>query len=375
MPNEVTSDMFTVAGDWSFMNMLVLKGETFSLQSWLLKQQCELFATDPTLLDSPYHVKSEVRPEIFRLFLEAIQGTSATITNQNFSELSQLCSEFVFTGLANELSAFCCSPDFKDVRAADARIRVLEDHLSQVEKQIAALEFQIPKQEQTAEALNAALARVSHVESAVNSQATKQEETKAQIAALKAVTVHLQIWGTWPKSLLVPDIPPLFDEFRDKKWSLLWRGSRDGFGVRDFHSRCDGHANTVTLIQTAASEKDVGGFVFGGFTPVEWDSTTGDWKSDDSLKSFLFTLKNPHNIPARKFALKAEEKHKAIWCHSKCGPWFYAIAVSNNCNTNTSSWIDLGDNYTNDTGLDGRIVFTGSHCFKVKEIEVFEITD
>jgi GTPase SAR1 family protein len=27
---------------------------------------------------------------------------------------------------------------------------------------------------------------------------------------------------------------------------LLWRGSRDGFRSRDFHRRCDGHANTLT---------------------------------------------------------------------------------------------------------------------------------
>jgi hypothetical protein len=81
-------------------------------------------------------------------------------------------------------------------------------------------------------------------------------------------------------SVIVSDFPPLFDEFCHKKWSLLWRGSRDGFGVRDFHSRCDGHANTLTLIVTAASEEDVGGFVFGGFTPVPWDSKSG-WKSDD----------------------------------------------------------------------------------------------
>jgi hypothetical protein len=25
------------------------------------------------------------------------------------------------------------------------------------------------------------------------------------------------------------------------KWTLLYRGTRDGFGVEDFHSKCDGH--------------------------------------------------------------------------------------------------------------------------------------
>jgi hypothetical protein len=182
-------------------------------------------------------------------------------------------------------------------------------------------------------------------------------------------------------SLIVNDIPPLFDEFRHKKWELLWRGSRDGFRGRDFHRRCDGHANTLTLIVTAASRKDVGGFVFGGFTPLKWDSTSRDseWeckcKSDDSLRSFLFTLKNPRNIPARKFALEAEEKEKAIRCDSGWGPYFGGMAVSDNCNANTDSYTQLGIAYTNDTGLDGETVFTGSHDFKVKEIEVFEITD
>jgi hypothetical protein len=36
------------------------------------------------------------------------------------------------------------------------------------------------------------------------------------------------------------------------------------------------------------------------------------YKADHSLKSFVFTLKNPHNFPVRKFALKAEKKDRAI---------------------------------------------------------------
>jgi fructose-specific component phosphotransferase system IIB-like protein len=50
------------------------------------------------------------------------------------------------------------------------------------------------------------------------------------------------------------------------------------------------------------------------------------------------------------------------------------MAVSDNCNASTDSCIDLGDSYTNDTGLAGDKVFTGSWTFQVKEIEVFEIT-
>jgi hypothetical protein len=120
---------------------------------------------------------------------------------------------------------------------------------------------------------------------------------------------------------------------------------------------------------------DTKGNIFGGFTPVEWDSSS-KYKADPSLKSFLFTLKNPHNVPARRFALKAERKHETIGCSSDWGPCFGDIGVSDMCNTNTHSFTcNFGESYTNDTGLDGKTFFTPSKNFQGKEIEVFEIKD
>jgi hypothetical protein len=37
------------------------------------------------------------------------------------------------------------------------------------------------------------------------------------------------------------------------KWSLLYRGTRDGFGAKAFHSKCDGHLNTLTLLKAKGS--------------------------------------------------------------------------------------------------------------------------
>jgi hypothetical protein len=59
------------------------------------------------------------------------------------------------------------------------------------------------------------------------------------------------------------DIPNIFAGFRGNRFSPLWPGGRDGFGACDFHSCCDGHANTLTVIL------DTQGTIFGGFTPVE----------------------------------------------------------------------------------------------------------
>jgi hypothetical protein len=248
--------------DRLFMMTLIFDREAFQLPVWLLMQQCELFAATPTLLDSIYHVKSQVHLDVFRFFLGAVNGISITITSQNLSDLSQLCSEFGFNCLANQLSAFRGSPSFKEAEA-DARICDLEKRLAALEQIV---NLQMPKQEQEMQRLNAHSALVDQI--------------RSDVRALKTCRGLMD-------SLIVSDFPSLFDEFRLKKWNLLWRGSRDGFDTGDFHSRCDGHANTVTLIE------DVGGFVFGGFTPVEWESRVWNkthdrnncYTSDDSEKS------------------------------------------------------------------------------------------
>jgi hypothetical protein len=80
-------------------------------------------------------------------------------------------------------------------------------------------------------------------------------------------------------SLIVSEFPPLFDEFRAKRFNLLWR---DSFGAEEFRRRCDGRPDTLTLIV------DTDGNVFGGFRSVKWESRVRNrkcndgWKGDDS---------------------------------------------------------------------------------------------
>jgi hypothetical protein len=48
------------------------------------------------------------------------------------------------------------------------------------------------------------------------------------------------------------------------KLLLLYRGTRDGFCARDFHSKNDGHSNTLTVVKTEATS-----FVFGDFNGLK----------------------------------------------------------------------------------------------------------
>jgi hypothetical protein len=50
------------------------------------------------------------------------------------------------------------------------------------------------------------------------------------------------------------------------------------------------------------------------------------------------------------------------------------MGVCDCCSESTSNWTVLGHAYTNDTGIDGKQVFTGEFNFTVKEIEVFSIS-
>jgi hypothetical protein len=173
-------------------------------------------------------------------------------------------------------------------------------------------------------------------------------------------------------SRIISEFPSIFARFRGKRFRKLWRGSRDGFGRREFHRRCDGHANTLTLIL------DLGGNVFGGFTPVAWESRVqagGEscLKADPSMESFLFTLRNPHNIPERKFTIQRERWNRGVICDAERGPSFNDINVYDNCNAEPISDTWLGIAYTNDTGIPGTTVLTGEDAFTVSEIEVFEV--
>jgi hypothetical protein len=167
------------------------------------------------------------------------------------------------------------------------------------------------------------------------------------------------------QSLILKSIPPFLRELCLNTPTLLYRGTTHGFSSSDFHTKCDGSANTLTVIETTK------GFIFGGFTPIAWDSTNSN-KADNSRKSFVFTIKNPRGSEPRKFALK--DASRAIHCHSSRGPSFgnfNDIHIANDCNQNTTSYTRLGTDYENDTGISGTEVFAGEQNFTVKEIEVF----
>jgi hypothetical protein len=310
--------------------------------------------------------------------------------------LEGLCEEFGFTEFAGKLSEFRSSTSFREVEDADARGRIarLEEKSKEQNRAIAVLQDKLKQFSTDFGRLTGEVSTLRSVAAEMRTLSDEVSGLKEQIAECLREPVGEQLstklddlrravsvlWRLHPAprlgSRIISDFPMIFADFR--KFSLLWRGSRDGFEAQQFHRRCDWHANTLTVIL------DRKGNIFGGFTPVKWESPVWNGKdednlskADDSRESFLFTLKNPYAIPARRFVLKANARWRAIRCSRADGPCFgdCDIHISDNCNANADSNTSLGTTYTNDTGLRGDLVFTGAMEFQVKEIEVFEITE
>jgi hypothetical protein len=159
-------------------------------------------------------------------------------------------------------------------------------------------------------------------------------------------------------------------EFSHKdKWTLLYRATRDGFDSNDFHSKCDGHSNTLTLCKAKETS-----FVFGGFTTVSWDDTN-QYKFDSN--AFLFSLTNKDNQPC-KMSIDDNRIQYAIECYSGYGPIFGRgndICIRSDSNTTTHSSSNLGHTYKHSqygfNTNEAKSFLAGSQYFLLSEIEVF----
>jgi len=161
------------------------------------------------------------------------------------------------------------------------------------------------------------------------------------------------------------------------KWTLLYRATRDGFGAKDFHAKCDGHSNTLTVVKVSDTP-----FIFGGFASVSWQSTGGYGNDCDNYKSdsdaFIFSLINGDNEPCK---IKSTYPQHSISCLTDHGPIFgdghdFVIKLKDNADQLKKSFTQTGHTYihpkysklTNKS----KTFLAGTFKFKLSEIEIFQ---
>jgi hypothetical protein len=305
---------------------LVFQGRFFPVDRLKLCQTADVFGDGP--VPNRYEVKTATTMYIMNTFIAMIERKSDrnVITNDNVESLSKLCNEFACPDFVQQISDFRNSPEHQNLH--------LREQISRLATQI---------------------------------QQVRTELTAAVSLLNRLAPLPSRITADTPIIILLREV---FADFGNRPWELLWRGSRDGFLAQDFHSRCDGHTNTATLIL------DTDGNVFGGFRSDAWGRRRG--RLSRFAREFLFTLRNPHGIPARRFpsngefgALPSANDVLSFGLDVDTGKSDLRLSMA--CDTPNANSTDLGVWFTNDTGLNGETVFTGSKHFTVKEIEVFEI--
>ena len=176
-------------------------------------------------------------------------------------------------------------------------------------------------------------------------------------------------------STIVGDGAALFDLIgyeTGQTYTLLYRGSRDGYLGTTFQGIVNGITNTLTIIQSS------NGYIFGGFADIPWDATgTGNYGT--SNQTFIFTLTNPQStsivIPVDASGAYALELYSNAGA-TFGGPGSSDIYVSDSADINSNSHTNVGcayplSGYTCGTTT-AQNYFTGSFAFMALEIETYE---
>ena len=150
------------------------------------------------------------------------------------------------------------------------------------------------------------------------------------------------------------------------KFKLLYRGTKDGFGSDQFHSKCDNTVNTLTILKA-------NGFIFGGFTTEKWDNSR---QYQHDVKAFLFSLTNKDNQPCKMN--NTSYGSNAIYCDSNYGPTFgYGdLAIGSYSNLKINSYSKLGSCYKHPVyafeSKEADSFLAGAYEFQLSEIEVYQ---
>jgi hypothetical protein len=170
----------------------------------------------------------------------------------------------------------------------------------------------------------------------------------------------------------------------DKRFELLYRGSRDGMTAAVFHDACDDKGPTLVLVAGQSEGQPV--CVFGGYAGKSWergpDGRYDKAKRIDARDSFLFTVLNLFGDGIVKMAVNVESEYadSAMVCHAGRGPWFYYGFVLRSSSVSPTAvfdetsrcWLWSGGAFGDPMGR-GDDTFTGAQHFTPFEIEVWSV--
>ena len=142
---------------------------------------------------------------------------------------------------------------------------------------------------------------------------------------------------------------------------LIYRGTRDGDSVYQFHSKCDNIPNTLMIVQTTT------GYKFGGFTSIGWNNEKGKCIYDNKAFCFSINLNKIYDIAVPERALYKQ----TVDGSPSFGFSPYVFIIQNEFLKSKQNFTEKMNQYKGESKsceING-----GKRCFIVDELEVFQI--
>jgi hypothetical protein len=127
------------AARWAY---LTCKGQGVYIEREKLVQTCGKFRDSPALMAQPYTVTSNVAADVFQAVVNAINGETPTITNENATDIALLCEEFGHQMLSAAVSEFLAQHSsageraWREVVALKAQVTALTDQVASLSAQL-----------------------------------------------------------------------------------------------------------------------------------------------------------------------------------------------------------------------------------------------
>ena len=202
----------------------------------------------------------------------------------------------------------------------------------------------------------------------------KYEKTKEENVKLKSELEEIKIkYTNLNNELLLKEKYPLFDNLKQYDFIIktlserlnrkvaylekIFQASIDGDTNSKFHSICDGHSNTLTLIKSTNNK------TFGGFTSLAFHSFNGQYYYD--CNAFIFSLNNLEIYEINK-------KENSVWIGSGNSVIFgsgHDIKLQDKCLTNSQNCsIQTCYNYKGKNNA-----LSGGSYFTTKDYVVYQV--
>ncbi|RGB35301.1 BTB/POZ domain-containing protein [Rhizophagus diaphanus] len=146
--------------------------------------------------------------------------------------------------------------------------------------------------------------------STINIQTPRKKKLSLKFGSSLIDSNHFAIFASW-----IDKKDSLYYNFKNIPYNfdLLYRASRDGKDINQFHNKCDNKGATIVITQVEGTNQ-----IIGGYNPLAWDSSNS---SKTTTNSFIFSLADKNDVSTATIG-RVKNPDGAICCYSDSGPAF-----------------------------------------------------